>query len=61
MDEEKAQRLREAGWTVGSAAEFLELSEEEMADIKAKALREQVKQICDEFHDAFTEMKRLGD
>jgi DNA-binding XRE family transcriptional regulator len=45
MDEAKRARLAEAGWKVGSAAEFLELSDDEAAFVELKlglseALRE---------------------
>jgi DNA-binding XRE family transcriptional regulator len=45
MDEAKRVRLEEAGWKVGSAAEFLELSDDEAAFVEmklglAQALRE---------------------
>lgn len=45
MDEAKRPRLAEAGWKVGSAAEFLELSDDEAAFVEMKlglseALRE---------------------
>jgi hypothetical protein len=45
MDEAKRARLEEAGWKVGSAAEFLELSDDEAAFVELKlglseALRE---------------------
>ncbi len=37
MDKAKRRRLEAAGWTVGSTAEFLALSPEEMAYIELKA------------------------
>jgi hypothetical protein len=36
MDAAKKKRLKEAGWTTGSVAEFLELSAEESALIEIK-------------------------
>ncbi len=36
MDSKKRQKLEEAGWTVGSAEDFLELTPEEAAYIKLK-------------------------
>jgi hypothetical protein len=36
MDEAKKKRLKEAGWSTGSVAEFLELSPEESALIEIK-------------------------
>jgi hypothetical protein len=36
MEKRKRQRLESAGWKVGSASEFLELSEEESALVEAE-------------------------
>jgi len=36
MDKSKKKRLKEAGWRVGSASEFLQLSAEEQALIELK-------------------------
>jgi ribosome-binding protein aMBF1 (putative translation factor) len=38
MDNRKKRRLEEHGWRVGSAAEFLEMSEEEAAYVEVKLL-----------------------
>ncbi|CCQ59497.1 MAG: helix-turn-helix domain-containing protein [Crocosphaera sp.] len=44
MDENKRQRLEEAGWQVGTVAEFLELSESESEMVEFKlALSRQFK------------------
>jgi len=44
MDKSKKKRLKEAGWRVGSASEFLQLSAEEQALIELKlALAEYLK------------------
>ena len=36
MDKKKVQRLKEAGWAVGDAGDFLELTDEERAFIETK-------------------------
>lgn len=36
MEEQKRKRLEEAGWSVGSAEDFLGLSEEETAAVRLK-------------------------
>ena len=36
MNEEKAKRLREAGWRIGSAYDFLEMSDEEASYVELK-------------------------
>jgi predicted XRE-type DNA-binding protein len=36
MDKKKVQRLKDAGWAVGDAGDFLELSDEERAFIETK-------------------------
>ena len=36
MDKKKAQRLKAAGWSVGDAGDFLELTDEERAFIETK-------------------------
>ncbi len=44
MDRQKAKRLRSAGWSVGNASDFLELSPEESEFIEFKlALAQKVK------------------
>lgn len=46
MDAAKRQRLEEAGWSVGTAAEFLGLSPEESAFIELKlSLSKRIKQL----------------
>jgi len=43
MNTEKRQKLEETGWKVGSAEEFLELTEVEKAQVNDKYLLSQVK------------------
>ena len=46
MDKAKQERLRVAGWRLGDAAEFLELSEEEAAFVELKlALAEHLRRL----------------
>src|SRR4051812_34535194 len=48
MDERKRQRLEQAGWRVGTVAEFLGLSDEESAYVEMKlALSRSLRQLRD--------------
>jgi DNA-binding XRE family transcriptional regulator len=62
MDKAKETRLRRAGWTLGSAEEFLELTSDEVALVEVKlALSEKLKEQRTDQGLTQTELaKRLG-
>ena len=62
MDRSKAARLRKAGWKIGSAEEFLELSPDEAALVEVKlSLSEKLKEQRADQGLTQTELaKRLG-
>jgi predicted XRE-type DNA-binding protein len=62
MDSEKRKKLERAGWRVGSAAQFLDLSDEEAAFVELKlALSEELRDRREEQGLSQVELaKRLG-
>ena len=62
MDPDKKKRLEAAGWRVGSTADFLELTPEEVEIIEVKlALGDYLRQIRREHHWTQTQVaKRIG-
>ncbi|WP_420629652.1 helix-turn-helix domain-containing protein [Candidatus Leptofilum sp.] len=60
MDPKKKEKLVQAGWAVGSAEDFLELSPEEAAYIELKlALAENLRQVRQNNHLTQKELARL--
>jgi DNA-binding XRE family transcriptional regulator len=62
MDKTKRRRLEKAGWTVGSAGDFLELSDVENALVEIKLrLSENLKAVRSQRHLSQSELaKRIG-
>ena len=60
MDPKKKEKLIQAGWAVGSAEDFLELSPEESAYIELKlALAENLREVRQNNHLTQKELARL--